>query len=58
MLEPEVDRVTTQLPKRGGPAIVAAWIYVGPGRSDYEPVGSCIVMPDGSRHRRPEDVLP
>lgn len=42
--EPFVDRVTTEIPRRGGVACMVAWEGVG---EDRRPVGYLFITPEG-----------
>jgi hypothetical protein len=45
MTDPQIDRVTTQLPKRGGAAVIVGWQKNGDG--SQTPVAQGFILPDG-----------
>lgn len=45
MTDPMIDRVTTQLPKRGGAAVIVGWQKNGDG--SQTPVAQGFILPDG-----------
>lgn len=45
MTDPQIDRVTTQLPKRGGAAVIVGWQKQGDG--SQVPIAQGFILPDG-----------